>query len=178
MDQSTTKEQLIAEVHALRQRVADLEACQPERHPIERMLSSQASVLNAVAQAVIATDLDGMIVYWNPFAEKLYGWTATEVHGRNILDVTPSAMLQTHASEIMERLREGKPWSGEFYVQRRDGTMFPVLVSDSPIQDESGRLIGIIGFSVDITERKQLEARLHEETETVETINRVGQLLS
>jgi hypothetical protein len=59
--------------------------------------------------------------------------------------------------EIMSLLREGKSWSGEFPVRRRDGTEIPVLVTDSPIRDGDGHLVGIIGVAVDLTERKQAE---------------------
>ncbi len=53
------------------------------------------------------------------------------------------------------------PWSGEFRVQRKDGTDFPALVTDSPIYDENNKLSGIIGISSDISEKKKLEALLN-----------------
>ena len=178
MHKAQTKEQLLAEMHSLRQRLADLEAQRSGHQSIAQILHSQTFVLDAVRQAVIATDLDGQIVYWNRFAEALYGWSASEVQGRNILEITPSAMSQAQAAAIMDDLRDGKEWTGEFQVQRRDGTTFLAHVTNSPLRDEQGALIGILGFSVDLTTHKQLEAQLREETETVETINRIGQLLS
>jgi PAS domain S-box-containing protein len=178
MDEAQTKEQLLAEVYSLRQRLADLEARPSQHQPIAQILHSQTFVLDAIRQAVIATDLDGQIIYWNRFAEALYGWSAAEVQGRNILEVTPSAMSQAQAAALMVELRDGKEWTGEFQVQRRDGVSFPARVTNSPLRNEQGKLVGIIGFSVDLTAHKQLEAQLREETETVETINRVGQLLS
>ena len=48
----------------------------------------QAALLQAVKIAVVATCPDGEILYWNRFAEQLYGWTADEVLGRNIVDIT------------------------------------------------------------------------------------------
>jgi PAS domain S-box-containing protein len=178
MDEAQTKEQLLAEVHSLRQRLAELEAQGTAHQSIEQILHAQTCILDTVRQAVIGTNLDGQIIYWNHYAEALYGWSATEVQGHNILEVTPTPMSQAQAAEIMAELRAGKEWTGEFYVQRRDGTAFPALVTNSPLRNEQGVLLGIIGFSVDLTSRKELEAQLREETETVETINRVGQLLS
>src|SRR5215204_5009725 len=55
----------------------------------------------------------------------------------------------------MNKLRAGESWSGEFVLQKRDGTTFPAHVSDSPVHDPSGRLVGIVGISYDITPAKQ-----------------------
>ncbi len=131
-----------------------------ERREAEKSIRFQAKLLNTVEQSIIATDLDGKVIFWNQFAEKLYGWTAEEVQGRNIREVTTPEMMVKQADEIMSKLRQGKSWSGEFQVKRRDGTMFPAQVFNSPIEDSKGNLIGIVGVSVDISERKQSEQAL------------------
>ena len=128
-----------------------------EREQREKQIRFQARLLDAVEEAVIATDLDGKILYWNLFAEGLYGWTAGEALGANVIDVVPTSGSQAEALEIFSRIREGSSWSGEFIAQRRDGTAFPTLVTDSPIHDEHGTLIGIVGVSIDITDRKGAE---------------------
>jgi PAS domain S-box-containing protein len=90
---------------------------------------------------VIATDLAGRITYWNRFAERVYGWSAAEVLGRDVQNVTPSRVSHDQAADIMSRLQAGGSWSGEFPVQRRDGSDFLALVTDTPIHDRDGRLI-------------------------------------
>ncbi|HZS04187.1 MAG TPA: PAS domain S-box protein [Blastocatellia bacterium] len=133
------------------------------RAPTERCQEAEvqirflAGLLAAVRQAVIVTDPDGTIIYWNPFAEELYGWRADEVLGCNIIEVTPAEGRQEQAAEIMARLAAGECWSGEFEVRRRDGTNFPAQVTDSPIFDNRGKLVGIIGISADISERRRAE---------------------
>ena len=119
----------------------------------------QARLLDAVGEAVIATDLEGTILYWNAAAEHLYGWPAEEVLGRDVAEVTPTDMFLTQAREIMDALRTGESWSGEFMVKDRQGREFPVLVHDSPILDKDGKLVGIIGTSTEITRRKRSEER-------------------
>jgi two-component system CheB/CheR fusion protein len=133
-----------------------------ERKQAEESLRFQAKLLDTVEQAAIATDLDGKIIYWNRFAEQLYGWTAKEATGRNIVDVAAADTSVEQAEEIMSQVREGKSWTGEFNVKRRDGSTFPALVIDSPINDTEGNLIGIVGVSVDITERKRTETAVRE----------------
>jgi PAS domain S-box-containing protein len=129
-----------------------------ERKKSEEEIAFQARLLSAVEQAVIATDLQGTIVYWNSFAEQLYGWSAAEALGANVLEITPAEATREQANEIMSHLRAGKSWSGEFLVRRKDGAVFPAMITDSPIFSEEGELVGMVGVSVDISQRKQSEA--------------------
>jgi PAS domain S-box-containing protein len=113
-----------------------------------------------VNQAVIATDLDGIIVYWNRFAEQLYGWPASEVLGQQVLEVTPSRLSQSQAAAVFHRLQRGETWSGELLVRRRDGSEFTALVTDAPLLDANGAVVGIVGVSADLTEVKQVAEAL------------------
>jgi PAS domain S-box-containing protein len=133
-----------------------------ERKRAEDSMRFQGRLLDTVEQAVIATDTDGTITYWNRHAEKLYGWSAAEALGRNILEVTPAETSSAQAAEIMRRVSAGETWTGEFDVQRRDGSAFPAQVSDTPIHDERGSLVGVVGVSADISERRRAEAAVRE----------------
>ena len=127
------------------------------RSAADAALRFQASLLDAVGQAMIATDLLGTITYWNRAAEVLYGWPAAEVLGRNVLDVTPTPQSVKESAAIIDTLRRGATWSGEFQVQRRDGSVFPAVVTDAPVFDADGRMTGVIGVSSDLSARKQAE---------------------
>lgn len=117
----------------------------------------QARLLNAVGQTIVATDLKGNIIYWNRAAEQLYGWQEAEVLGRNIVDITPAETSKEQAMDIMNRLIVGEHWSGEFIAKRRDGTIFAAIVTNAPITDDKGEIIGVIGVSTDITEQKWMQ---------------------
>ncbi len=144
-----------------------------ERKGAEEAIRFQAHLLDTVEQAVIATDLQGAITYWNKYAVKLYGWTAIEAVGRSIMEITPANATYEQAAEIMSNLSAGKAWSGEFVVRRRDGTTFPAMVTDTPIHNEEGALIGMVGVSMDITERKKLEQELRARAEELAEANRL-----
>lgn len=131
-----------------------------ERQQAEERIHFQACLLDAVGQAIIATDLEGKTTYWNRCAEELYGWSAEEVIGRRLAEFVICEDQQERAAEIRTELRAGKSWSGAFTVRRRDGTTFPAMVTDTPVHDERGNLVGIIGVSMDITERKRAEEQL------------------
>jgi len=128
-----------------------------ERKKSFEKIRFQARLLNAVGQAIIATDTKGNITYWNYAAEQLYGWPEAEVLGRNIVDVTPAETSREQAANILNRLIAGECWSGEFLAKRRDGTAFPAIVTDAPITNDRGEFIGIIGVSTDITEQKWMQ---------------------
>jgi PAS domain S-box-containing protein len=132
-----------------------------EAHAEERV-RFQARLLNAVGQAIIVTEPDGTITYWNHAAEELYGWKEDEVLGRNVTSVTPTEASREQASSIMASLNKGEHWAGQFPVRRRDGTTFPAIVSNTPVQDEDGNLAAIIGITTDITEQKRTEERLRQ----------------
>ena len=105
--------------------------------------------LAAIGQAVITTDPAGTIIYWNEAAERLYGWAAHEVVGRDVAEVTVSEVGQDVGAEIMAALRDGVPWSGGFPVRRKDGSTFPALVTDAGVYRE-GRLVAIVGVSTNL----------------------------
>ena len=143
-----------------------------EHKQAEQKTRFQADLLGAVGQAVIATDLEGRITYWNRSAQDLYGFSAEETMGRFVVDVIPSEAYRERAEQIMLQLRTGRNWSGEFEVRRKDGTIFPAMVTDTPVRDEQGNLVGIIGISTDITERKlaeqEIERRTHQQAVVAE----------
>ncbi len=121
----------------------------------------QAQLLGAVGEAVIATDLDGTVRYWNEAAERLYGCPAADVLGRRIADVAFPVDVTGDNDEILAAVTAGKTLSGQFNLHRRDGTTFTALVTNSPIWDEeTGALSGIIGVSADITNLKEAQELL------------------
>ena len=118
-----------------------------ESYALAETIRRHAALFDTPNQAVIGTTLDGEIVYWSATAEKLYGWSALEVEGKQVVDVTPAEGLKTLAGEIMGRLRVGRSWSGSFRVRSRDAQEFEVLITDVPVKDAHGRLVGIVGIS-------------------------------
>ena len=108
-----------------------------------------ADQLDAIGQAVITTDVQGVVVYWNRAAQDLYGWTPGEAVGRNIAALTVPEVAQDVAADIMAALRDGVAWSGGFPVRRKDGSRFPALVTDSGIYHD-GTLVGIVGVSTNL----------------------------
>jgi len=121
-------------------------------------------LLDDVPAAVVVTDPDGTILFWNRHAESIYGWSRDEAIGRNLLEVSTSPDHDDEVRRIMATLRTGEPWRGEITLVARDGRMLPVFASFAPQRDEAGAMIGVVSVSVDITERRRSEQRLAAQT--------------
>ncbi|MEZ5098555.1 MAG: PAS domain S-box protein [Thermoleophilia bacterium] len=121
-------------------------------------------LLDTVQQAVIATDRDGLVTYWNRHAQTLYGWTADEVLGRQVASIVPSEESAEAARAIMAALDAGGMWEGDFEARRRDGTTFTAHVTDSPIVVD-GEQVGIVGISMDVSEERRVAQALRESEE-------------
>jgi len=163
-----TISQLVAEAAHRTSEARRREAEQQAQELIEKnqAIHFQASLLEAVEQAVIATDLEGTIIYWNRYAETMYGWPAADVLGQNVVhSLMPAAEVEEALREIPQ-LKTAGSRSGEHVLRRREGSTFTVFNTTSPIYDDQGRRVGRVGISKDITERKQAEAALQESEES------------
>ncbi|HWP43006.1 MAG TPA: ATP-binding protein, partial [Blastocatellia bacterium] len=142
-----------------------------ETRRAEEQILFQASLLNQVRNVIIATDLEGKIVHWNRYAETLFQWKANEVIGKHFLDVTVPEAHKRQAEEIFQTIKAKGCWEGEFYKQRKDGSTFPAYMISTAIKNS--KVEGIVGVSVDITERKQLEQQLRQ-AQKMEAIGRLA----
>ncbi len=131
-----------------------------DRRGAEESLRFRSHLLDAVGQAVIATDATGVVLYWNSAAEETYGWTALEALGRPINELTSLDASRERVAEILATVAAGHTWTGEFPVSRRDGSTFRALVSDTPVFNELGDLLAIIGVSTDVTSLYEIDESL------------------
>ncbi|ARV59129.1 hypothetical protein BZZ01_11195 [Nostocales cyanobacterium HT-58-2] len=133
------------------------------RKQAEQQIKFQANLLNQVCNAVICTDQEGRIIYWNRFAKTLYQWAADEVMGRTILEVLTPPGQQQLLAEKFAYLQQKHQAKGEILLQRKDGSVIPVWISTVAIRDDRGEVIGFVGVSFDISERKQAEQKIREQ---------------
>jgi len=117
------------------------------------------SLIENSADAIVTTDLNGVVTSWNKGAEKIYGYDETEAIGR-YLPFVPEFLRETE-NEYTERVKNGEVLKDiETLRRRKDGKMIEVSLTLSPIKDASGEIIGISGISRDISEKKRVEKEL------------------
>jgi phosphoserine phosphatase RsbU/P len=133
-------------------------------------------LLRQIQAAIIATDLDGVIQWCNPYAEDFFGRPASELIGHNSADFAGAEVTRDLAREIFEALRAGRTWEGDFSVVRKDGSILTAHVIDSPLQDDEGRLVGVASMSLDLTARRRAETRLRVQYELARTLGEARSL--
>ena len=128
-----------------------------EHLAMEESTRFQSALLSAIGQAVVVSDPAGTVLFWNPAAEALYGWSAQEAVGRTVMEVTPSAEPEEMARRMRLNVGNRSGWAGDYLLRRRDGSHFQALVSVGPVYDDRNDLVALIGVSSDITARKRAE---------------------
>ncbi len=136
-----------------------------ERRRAEEHIRYQASLLENVSDAIVATDMQFVIRSWNKGAEALYGWTTEEAIGKSFGQVVPTSYPSNDRDEVWAQFLAEGHWQGEVIQTRRDGTQVNVLAAVTFIRDSSGNPIGAVAINRDITEQKQAEEKIRESEE-------------
>lgn len=113
-----------------------------------------AAIIASSDDAIISKDLNGVVLTWNPSSERIFGYSAEEMVGSSIYKLVPPE-LHHEEREVLERIRRGeRVIHFETTRRRKDGTLFPVDLTVSPVRDSSGNIIGASSIKRDISERR------------------------
>lgn len=151
----------------------------PELNPLftaakahsQQLRTYEAMVQNST-DSISTIDLDFKITSLNLAAQRMYGYTAKEVLGREINLIAVQDGLRK-MKEDYERIKSGEEvLTRDVQRLKKDGKVIDVSLSLSPIRDDQGQIIGIMGIHRDITDRKQMEA----EMKRLDGLNLIGQM--
>ena len=137
-----------------------------ERKRGEEGRSQLSAIVEASRDAIYAYDLDGTILTWNPAAEELYGFRADQIIGQSCEMIVPP----DRKAELREILNAAGNMANivrdlETMRMRKDGMVFPALLTISPIRDARGTTVALSVIARDITERKRAETELRRANE-------------
>jgi PAS domain S-box-containing protein len=162
-----SRAELIARLRALEAQPARADGAkikQEAGHSGEETDERLRAILATAVEGIITIDEQGIIEAINPSAEKIFGFKAAEVIGRNVSCLMPSPYKEEHDSYITNYVTTGHAKiigiGREVVGQRKDGSVFPMDLAVSEVRLANRRLF--TGFVRDITERKKAEARLAE----------------
>jgi len=136
------------------------------KHAEEQLRRSESrlrAVLDAALDGVIGMDADGLITYWNPRAEAIFGWKRTEALGKRLRElIIPERYRDAHTRGLARFLAtgEGPVLDRRIEIQglRRDGTEFPVELSITSLKE--GDAFSFSAFVADVTDRQRAEVEL------------------
>ncbi len=129
-----------------------------ERKRGEDQIREQAALLDQAQDAILVRDLEHNILFWNKGAERIYGWSAAEVVGRNVAQFLfkgPSTQFEKARRAVIEN----GEWSGESHQIRRDGAEIVVESRWTLVRDEQRNPTSILVINTDITEKKRMEGQ-------------------
>jgi len=137
-----------------------------------------AAIIESSDDAIIGKTLDGIITDWNAGAERIFGYSSSEIVGASILTLIPEDR-RTEENEIIARLKKGERVEHfETLRKRKDGVLIHISLTASPIKAADGQVIGASKIARDITVRKQTEALLTQQSERLQTLYRVASEIS
>ncbi|MEK6334741.1 MAG: ATP-binding protein [Acidobacteriota bacterium] len=137
-----------------------------------------SAIIESADDAIISKTLEGIITSWNRGAERIFGYTADEVVGKPVTILIPPDHLDEEP-EILGKIKAGERVEHYETVRlRKDGSPIDISLTVSPIRAADGKIIGASKIARDIGERKRAEAAFAEQSEIIETVNRLGQVLA
>ncbi len=158
------------------------------KHEMEQKLweSRQwlSTTLNSIADAVIATDKNGRVVFINPVAARLTGWQQEEARGRdedeifNIIDGASRAVIESPVRKVLKERAISTLTSNKILISK-DRRETPIGDSAAPLLDENGEMIGVVMVFRDITEQKLAQETLRakeEQLRQMQKMEAVGRL--
>ncbi len=121
-----------------------------------------AAIVASTHDAVVGTDMHGIVQTWNPGAERIFGYEAFEAIGAPITFIAPLHHIDDMA-RALERIRRGERIE-QLETERvaKDGTRRTVSLNASPVRDSAGQVVGVVAVARDLTERKRAEEAMLE----------------
>jgi PAS domain S-box-containing protein len=147
-----------------------------ERKRVERSLEERTAYLNALVEnspvAIVVVDSDTRVQMCNPAFEGLFQYRREEIGGAQLNDLIAPPELLREATEISSKVeKEGQHLQITTRRRRKDGSLVDVELYGVPL-NVAGKLVGVYGLYLDITDRKKAESELHKAKEAAEAANR------
>ena len=121
-----------------------------------------AAIVESSDDAILGTDLEGIITSWNSGAVRLFGYTERVMIGRSIMTLTSSDRHNEEVEILAQIRRGGRIDQYETVRRRRDGSLVDISLTVSPVKDAGGKIVGASKFARDISERKKAQLTLAE----------------
>ena len=141
-----------------------------ERKLAEERLRVHAAALESAANSIMLTDRDGTILWVNQAFTEITGYTAEEAIGREPNLLKSGEHPDEFYQALWDTIKSGHVWRGEIINKHKDGHLYYIDATITPVKDETGEITHYVGISQDITDRKQTEAYLADTLKRLQNI--------
>jgi diguanylate cyclase (GGDEF)-like protein/PAS domain S-box-containing protein len=159
-DEDKTKEELLKDLAALRQRVVETAASKTEFKRAESELRKLSAAVEHTNDIVFITDTNGVIEFVNPIFENVTGYSGEEAVGQTLRILSSGMASYAQHEEMWKTIKAGQTWRGIFKNKKRNGEFYWANGVISPLKDEKGEITHFLSVQEDITERKVSEERV------------------
>ena len=116
------------------------------------------ALLGTSSDAIIAADKDGVVRFWNPGAERIFGYTSEDAVGQSLDIIIPERLRKRHWDGYQQVMEGGESRYGHGDILavpgiRKDGAAISVEFTIVPLTNEAGRLNGVAAIMRDVTKR-------------------------
>ena len=130
-----------------------------ERVRAREQIAEQAALIDIVPDAIIVTDLQSKILFWNKGAEQVYGWTSQEALGQSSGDLVCSKEGRAKHDEILAAVLSRDTWKGEVHHVSKDDKKLIIESHRTLVRDAEGQPKSVLVINTDVTEKKTIEAQ-------------------
>jgi PAS domain S-box-containing protein len=131
-----------------------------QRQMAQQQLSSQASLLETIPDAIFTVNTQFVVLSWNKYAEEIYGVTEAEAKGKPLQELFTLQFTEEQFTQNLQALNRDGFFKSEYQIKKRDGQIIFVLVSASVISNNKGEITSYLVLHRDISTRKAFEDRL------------------
>lgn len=168
-------DEVVAMVRDITTRKRAEEALRASENQLRENLAFQQRLIASLpAISLITTDLNAVVTSFSPGAEHIFGYKAEEMIGQPVAKLHLREDALKFPEIIREQLEGRVGFNGEITLVRKNGERFHAQFVTSPILDENGKAIALLGVSQDITERKRAEAEVQNRNRQLSVLNSVA----
>lgn len=132
------------------------------RKELEAEIVQAGTLIEESSEAIVVTDINGIIQFVNPAFEKITGYSRIEVKGKSIKILESGEHSNEFQQGLWETISSGKKWKGEVIDRKKDGSFFEMQITISPITDKDGNITGYVSCERDMSREHELEKQLNQ----------------
>ncbi|MEA5447470.1 PAS domain S-box protein [Leptolyngbya sp. CCNP1308] len=148
-----------------------------DRNAAQTYRDRMAAIVESTSDAIISTDLNGIVTSWNAGAEVIYGYTAADIIGTPVTRLYPADKL-SEATLILEKIRRGERIELlEAQRHRKDGQLIYVSIAASPLKDSRGSILGTSAIVRDVTALKERDREIARMSRLYAALSQINQAI-